>query len=73
MPSTAAKINFLLGLERTPQDAFLGKIINEGDFKQIFMNLTSRSKSIRRPLLLFTRYSEEQMAAWRDKFKGKQK
>ena len=50
MPSTSAKINFLLGLEeRTPRDAQLGKVLNNGNFKEIFLDLTSKSKAIRQP------------------------
>jgi len=58
MPSTSAKINYLLGLEkRTEEDAILGKILNEGDFKSIFLNLTLKSGTIRQPIPLFTTYT----------------
>lgn len=73
MPSTSAKINFLLGLEeRTAHDAQLGKVFNEGVFKEVFLGLTSKSKAIRQPIPLFNVFSEEQASAWREKFKGKQ-
>jgi methionyl-tRNA synthetase len=77
MPSTSAKINFLLGLEdRTQHDAVLGKVLNEGvgegEFKKVFLGLTSKSKGIRQPVPLFNTFTEEQAAVWRDKFRGKQ-
>lgn len=68
MPSTSAKINFLLGLEvRTEHDAILGKIFNQegGDFKNTFINLTAKSQSIRKPIELFNPLSEEQANTWR--------
>jgi methionyl-tRNA synthetase len=72
MPSTAAKINFLLGLEeRTQHDAQLGKVINEGVFKEIFLGLTAKSKGVRQPVPLFNRFTKEQAASWRDRFRGK--
>ena len=43
MPSTSAKINYLLGMEDSEEDRVLGKRLNEGDFKQLFTNLVSRS------------------------------
>jgi methionyl-tRNA synthetase len=73
MPSTSAKISFLLGLEeRTQHDAQLGKVLNEGVFKEVFLGLTAKSKAIRQPVPLFTKFSEEQAATWREKFRGKQ-
>jgi methionyl-tRNA synthetase len=73
MPSTSAKINFLLGVEeRTQHDAQLGKVLNEGNFKEVFLGLTAKSKGIRAPVALFNKFSEEQAAVWREKFKGKQ-
>ena len=73
MPSTSAKINFLLGLEeRTQHDAQLGKVLNEGVFKDVFLGLTAKSKAIRQPVALFTKFSEDQAAVWREKFRGKQ-
>jgi hypothetical protein len=73
MPSTSAKINFLLGLEeRTPRDAQLGKVLNNGNFKEIFLDLTSKSKAIRQPIPLFKKFTEEQAAQWRERFGGKQ-
>lgn len=73
MPSTSAKINFLLGLEdRTPYDQQLGKALNEGVFKEVFLGLTSKSKGIKQPIPLFTNFTEEQASVWREKFKGKQ-
>lgn len=72
MPSTAAKINFLLGVEeRTQHDAQLGKVLNEGVFKDVFLGLTGKSKGIRQPVPLFTKFTEEQAAAWRERFRGK--
>ena len=44
MPSTSAKINYLLGLgERTEHDAVLGKTFNNGNFKEVFLGLTAKS------------------------------
>lgn len=44
MPSTSAKINYLLGLgERTEHDAVLGKAFNTGNFKEVFLGLTAKS------------------------------
>lgn len=58
MPSTSAKINFLLGLEeRTAHDAQLGKVLNEGRFKEVFLGLTGKSKAIRQPIPLFTEFT----------------
>lgn len=66
MPSTSAKINFLLGLEeRTEHDSQLGKVLNEGVFKEVFLGLTNKSKSIRLPVPLFTEFTPEQTATWR--------
>lgn len=59
MPSTSAKINFLLGLEdRSPYDQQLGKALNEGVFKEVFLGLTSKSKGIKQPIPLFTTFTE---------------
>ena len=58
MPSTAAKINFLLGLEqRTQHDAQLGRVINEGVFKDVFLGLTAKSKGVKQPIPLFTKFT----------------
>jgi methionyl-tRNA synthetase len=44
LPSTSAKINYLLGLsDRTEHDATLGKVFNSGNFKEIFLGLTTKS------------------------------
>jgi hypothetical protein len=53
-------------------DAVLGKVLNEGVFKEVFLGLTSKSKGIRQPVPLFNTFTEEQAAVWRDKFRGKQ-
>jgi hypothetical protein len=70
MPSTAAKINFLLGLKPTPQDVTLGKYLNENPFKQTFLSLTSLSTEIRQPVPLFNLLTNEQADSWREKFRG---
>ena len=73
MPSTSAKINYLLGLEeRTQHDVQLGKVLSSGNFKEIFLGLTGKSKAIRQPIPLFKKFSEEQAAQWRERFGGKQ-
>jgi hypothetical protein len=73
MPSTSAKINFLLGIEeRTQRDASLGKYLNEENcFERHFLSLTEKSKGIRQPVPLFNLFSEEQMEKWRLRFSGK--
>jgi hypothetical protein len=72
MPSTSAKINYLLGLgERTEHDATLGKAFNTGNFKEVFLGLTAKSESIRQPIPLFTAYTPELANSLREKFKGK--
>ena len=40
MPSTSAKINYRLGLHRSPRDEILGQIIKEGGFLNVFNSLT---------------------------------
>ena len=53
MPSTSAKINFLLGLERTERDDKLGFFINSEGFDNIFHRLTENSKGLKEPVTLF--------------------
>lgn len=71
MPSTSAKINYLLGLERTDRDEVLGQIVQEAGLINIFSNLTEDSKGLRQPIELFKEYTAEEAEAWRDRFKGK--
>ena len=40
MPSTSAKINFLLGIERSERDQKFGQYINENGFDNVFWRLT---------------------------------
>ena len=64
MPSCSAKINFMLGLEdRTEHDEHLGKHINDNiqNFKDIFLELTAKSKGIKQPILLFNKLTEQQI------------
>ena len=74
MPSTSAKICFLLGLERTQHDATLGRFFNQKEnvFLRVFLGLTAKSTGIRQPIPLFNTISEEQTALWRERFGGKQ-
>lgn len=73
MPSTSAKINYLLGLEhRSKHDNILGKILIDTDFKTTLLGLLGNSKGIKKPIRLFRKYTEAEMVAWQDKFKGKQ-
>ena len=73
MPSSSAKINFILGLERTPFDETLGRQLNHEPHKFIenFLQLTGKSAGLRQPVPLFSKFSEQQVGEWRDRFKGK--
>ncbi len=62
MPSTSAKINFLLGCEKDERNSYFAKdlnenILNEGDFDVYFYTLTSRSSGLREPVPLFKKYT----------------
>lgn len=71
MPSTSAKMNFLLGLEdRTELDDILGSKLNF-NFKETFLNLTVKSSGVKQPIPLFTMFTEEQVKRWRETFRGK--
>ena len=70
MPSSSAKINFLLGIERSKNDDILGKIIRVEGFKNVFWNLTVGSIGLREPVPLFREYSEEEKVKWRNQFGG---
>lgn len=72
MPSTSAKINFLLGVEKDERSPTFGKNVTEGDFVANFYNFTQHSTGLRAPVPLFTEYTKEQVEAWRQKFAGKQ-
>lgn len=60
MPSTSAKINYLLGIERTERDEVFGQIVNEAGLFNIFNTLTEESKGLRTPIPLFTNYTAEE-------------
>jgi hypothetical protein len=71
MPSTSAKINFLLGLEeRSDFEACLGKHLN-ANFRECFLGLVKKSTGVKQPIPLFTFFTEEQVKRWREKFRGK--
>lgn len=70
LPSTSAKINYLLGIERDEDDEVLGQIVNEAGVLNIFPSLTERSTGLKTPIPLFTQYSEQQVQEWRQKFQG---
>ena len=53
LPSTSAKINYLLGIERSERDEVLGQIIKEAGLINIFSSLTEDSKGLRQPIELF--------------------
>ena len=57
MPSTSAKINYLLGIARSERDEVLGQIIGEAGLINIFVNLTEESKGLRVPIELFKTYT----------------
>jgi methionyl-tRNA synthetase len=57
IPSTSAKINYLLGLERNKDDEIFGLIIQEAGLKNYFALLTQNSKGLRVPIPLFTEYT----------------
>ena len=69
----SAKINFLLGIERTEEDNILGKIISDGKFDEQFIRLTERSQGLKPPVHLFREFSDKEVDAWHEKFSGKQK
>lgn len=46
-----------MGIQDSEEDRLLGKTLNEGNFKSIFINLINRSAFIRQPLPLFTKFS----------------
>ncbi len=78
MPSTSAKINYLLGVEKDERNPVLGKYLNEkmknqGEFDRYLLSLTKVSTGLKRPIALFQEYSDEDMREWREKFAGKQK
>jgi hypothetical protein len=60
MPSTSAKINYLLGIERTERDEIFGQILNEAGLFNIFNTLTEESKGLRTPIVLFRNYTAEE-------------
>jgi len=70
LPSTSAKINYLLGIDRNDDDEVLGQIVNEAGVLNIFPSLTERSHGLRTPIALFTEYKEEKIEEWRKKFGG---
>jgi hypothetical protein len=47
IPSTSAKINYLLGLQRGKDDEVLGLLIKEAGLKNCFTNLTQHSKGLK--------------------------
>lgn len=74
IPSTSAKINFLLGCEvRTPRDNKLIGYLRNEKFDGALLTLLQDSKGIREPVALFRTLTKEEIEQWRNTFKGKQK
>ena len=65
LPSTSAKINFILQCPRTERCNILGKWLNEGDFLEKFCLLTEKSTGLNQPVTLFKLIAAEKIKEWR--------